>query len=168
MTPPSGPGHLFLALLVAFGAVGAGSPETDEQLVSIGPAAPLGAQLAYLRTTWPDHHAVAVVAASGDPSCGQPPETADAETWYCDLPVVARELLLLRWREGSLPGPGSHFTVHYWHRGPEAPLRIDAGAELLVMLAPTHVPNTFVATVLAAASPGLLERVRSVAGDPSP
>jgi hypothetical protein len=73
------------------------------RLVTVGPAGTLEEQITYLRSTWPDQFAIAVVEAIRAPSC----QAKEDGTTTCGARVRPRELILVRWLSSSPPAPGA-------------------------------------------------------------
>jgi len=138
------------------------------QLVTRGPATSLADQLRYLRATWPDQHAVAVVTAAVDPTCRGTRGAAGATLRDCEIRVVPREYLAVRWLSGSPPGPAARFLLTYGSPPQAAPFSIRIGTDLLALLAPTPDRGILAATVLAPATDELVERVREALREAGP
>jgi hypothetical protein len=124
-------------------------------LVMAGPASSLPDQLAYLQRTWPERHAVAVVTTAVDASC------RGAGGRDCDVRVVPREYLLVRWLVAPPPGPAARFLLTFTLPEEGRPFPIRIGGDFLVFLAPTRDAGIFAATLLAPASDAVLGAARA-------
>lgn len=132
------------------------------QIVSVGPSGPLTRQVEYLKTTWPDQFAIAVVEALRSPKC----DTSDKTTTrYCWLDVRPTDLIFIRWLNKSPPAPADRFTIHFWYQGNASPIAIGQGDQLVVFLAPTHGRGTFATTVLMRSDDEVTNSVRSAVNE---
>jgi hypothetical protein len=139
-----------------------GQERAPDQIVTVGPSGPLTRQVEYLKNTWPDQFAIAVVEALRAPKCDTPDKTT---TRYCWLDVRPTDLIFIRWLNKSPPAPADRFTIHFWYQGTASQIVIGQGDQLVVFLAPTHGRGTFAATVLMRSDDEITSSVRSAVNE---
>lgn len=137
-------------------------------LVMAGPSSSLADQLRYLRQTWPEQHAVAVVTTAVDATCRGTGQPAGSGGHDCNVRVVPKEYLAVRWLDGSPPGPAALLLMTFGYAAAEAPFPIKIGSDFLALLAPTRDRGIYAATLLAPASETLVREVRAALREVAP
>jgi hypothetical protein len=131
-------------------------------VLRLSPGNDLASHIAYLRSTWPNQFAIAVVEATESPICNTPdprPELSGKHT-YCWLKVRSADPILVRWLYADPMAPGDEITIHYWYDKHRDDMEIKPGEPLLVLLAPTHFQGVYSCTLLLSASPERVKEVR--------
>ncbi len=151
-----------LTLWLGLGLLGptAARPQADHVL-RLSPGNDLSDDIAYLRSTWPNQFAIAVVEAADSPVCNTPDPRpgVSGNVTYCWLKARTADPIFVRWLQGDPMAPGDEITIHYWYDKDRDDMGINIHERLLVLLAPTRFQGVFSCTLLMSASP---ERVNDV------
>ena len=154
-----------LTLWLGLGLFGptAAHPQADHVL-RLSPGNDLASHITYLRSTWPNQFAIAVVEAAEAAVCNTPdpkPELSRSnEHTYCWLKVRSADPILVRWLYADPMAPGDEMTIHYWYDKHREDMKIKPGERLLVLLAPTHFQSVYSCTLLMSANPERVKKVR--------
>ena len=139
------------------------SPILDQGLVTVGPVTSVEDHIRYVRHTWPESFAIAVVVLVEEPVCNpSKDEKHDQNTLFCWTGARAEELLLGSWNhlEHTNSSKPAEFRLQYWYPRNDAP-PWESGARLVAFLAPTHSHAAYTGTAILEATDKIVSHVRN-------